>query len=56
MQQTTPGTNGGTHVANAPLTIKATEEITPSLLRNAIDERIVRVRPTATPVDRKSVV
>lgn len=51
---TVPGTAGGTHVAGAPLTTKVTEEIVPSLLRNAIDDRIVRVRPTSTPVDQIS--
>ena len=49
-----PGTAGGAHAAGAPLTTKVTEEIVPSLLRNAIDDRIVRVRPTSTPVDQIS--
>lgn len=51
---TTPGTNGGIHVVNQPLTTSATKEVAPSLLRNAIDERIVRINPMSTPVDQIS--
>lgn len=51
---TVKGTNGGMHVAGQPLTTKKTTEVVPSLLRNAIDERIVRVRPMSTPVDQIS--
>lgn len=47
-------TNNGAHVSGAPLTTALTAEASPGLLRNAIDERIVRVRPTATPVDQIS--
>lgn len=50
----TPGTLDGQHVAGTPLTTTATAAVAPSLLRNAIDERIARVRPMATPIDQIS--
>lgn len=37
-----------------PLTTTDTREVSPSLLRNEIDQRIVKVRPMATPVDQIS--
>lgn len=49
-----PGTAGGSHVADAPLTTSATRDAAPGLLRNAIDERIVRIRPMSTPIDQIS--
>lgn len=49
---TAPGAAGGTHVVNTPLTTATTAAVVPSLLRNTIDERIVRVRPTSTPIDQ----
>lgn len=41
-------------MAGAPLTTSATYEAAPGLLRNAIDERIVRIRPMSTPIDQIS--
>lgn len=48
------GTSGGKHVVDGPLTTSLTNEISPELLRNEIDERIVKIRPTSTPVDQLS--
>ncbi len=48
------GSAGGQHVAGAPLTTSATAIAAPGLLRNAIDERIVRIRPMGTPIDQLS--
>jgi len=50
----TPGTQGGTHVSSAPLTLSETTKAAPELLRNAIDRRIVKIRPMSTPVDQIS--
>lgn len=47
-------TKNGVHVTGAPLTTTITNEAAPGLLRNSIDERIVRVRPMATPIDQLS--
>lgn len=47
-------TANGVAISNAPLTTKITEQAAPGLLRNAIDERIVKIRPMATPVDQLS--
>lgn len=48
------GVGGGKHVAGEPLTTKLTNEVSPELLRNEIDSRIVKVRPMATPIDQIS--
>lgn len=48
------GTAGGQHVVNEPLTLESTAEAAPGLLRNEIDERIVKIRPMATPIDQIS--
>ncbi len=48
------GSEGGTHVTNAPLTTEATKEITPELLTSSIDQRITRIHPFATPIDQIS--
>lgn len=45
---------GGRHISNEPLTTKAISEVAPGLLQNAIDERIVKVRPMSTPIDQLS--
>jgi hypothetical protein len=45
---------GGKYVSGAPLTLSATENLSPELLRNEIDDRIVRIRPMATPIDQIS--
>ena len=50
----TTGTNGGTHVAGQPLTTTITNEAAPDLLRRAIDSRITKIRPMATPIDQIS--
>lgn len=48
------GVAGGKHVAGEPLTTSLTNEVSPELLRNEIDSRIVKVRPMATPIDQIS--
>lgn len=48
------GTAGGVHVANTPLTTQHIDEAAPGLLRNSIDERIVKIRPMSTPIDQLS--
>lgn len=48
------GVAGGRHVAGEPLTLDLTKEESPDLLRNEIDERIVKIRPMATPIDQIS--
>ena len=50
----TPGTAGGTHISNTPLTTENINEAAPGLLRNSIDERIVKIRPMSTPIDQLS--
>ncbi len=50
----TSGAAGGTHVSGAPLTLPLMDEAAPGLLQNSIDERIVKVRPTSTPIDQIS--
>ena len=42
----------GAAVNGAPLTTTLTREVVPGLLRNAIDDRIVKIRPMATPIDQ----
>lgn len=54
MTKIVDGTSGGRHIAGSPLTTDAARLASPDLLRNAIDERIVHVRPTSTPVDQLS--
>lgn len=49
-----PGVVGGAHIANEPLTLAATDEAAPGLLRNEIDERVTKIRPMATPIDQIS--
>lgn len=49
-----PGTAGGVHIANTPLTTGNISNAVPSLLRNSIDERIVKIRPMSTPIDQLS--
>ncbi|MCM1005397.1 MAG: DUF5309 domain-containing protein [Prevotella sp.] len=48
------GLNGGNHISGTPLTTENAAEATPSLLVNAIDQAIVKVRPMATPLDQIS--
>lgn len=49
-----PGFAGGNHVSNAPLTTDLASTASPGLLRNAVDDAIVKIRPMATPVDQIS--
>lgn len=51
--QLLPGTNGGQHAVGGPLTTSVTNQAG-EILSNAIDRRIVRVRPSATPIDQLS--
>ena len=48
------GTAGGKHVVDGPLTTSLSNEGSPELLRNEIDERIVKIRPMSTPIDQLS--
>ena len=48
------GVAGGKHVEGEPLTLQTSREGSPELLRNEIDERIVKIRPMATPIDQIS--
>jgi hypothetical protein len=47
-------TDQGVHISDAPLTTTISRENAPGLLRNTIDERIVKIRPMATPIDQLS--
>lgn len=49
-----PGTDGGTHVVNAPLTTDLANDASPSLNTLSIDSRITRIRPSSTPLDQIS--
>ncbi len=49
-----PGTDGGQHVVDGPLTTDLTRQASPSLLLNEIDQQIVKIRPMATPLDQIS--
>lgn len=42
------------HISGQPVTTKTIDEKAPGLLRNAIDERIVKIRPMSTPIDQLS--
>jgi len=44
----------GTQISNAVLTTTITNTQAPGLLRSSIDERIVKIRPMATPIDQLS--
>lgn len=44
----------GEHLTDAPMTTKLAEIASPGLLRNEIDDRIVRIRPMSTPLDQIS--
>lgn len=46
------GTAGGNHIVNTPATTENIAEAAPGLLRNSIDQRIVKVRPMSTPIDQ----
>lgn len=49
-----PGIAAGNHVSGAPPTTDLTEAGSPSLLLNAIDRAVTKVRPMATPLDQIS--
>lgn len=48
------GAAGGVHISNTPLTTEEINGAAPGLLRNSIDERIVKIRPMSTPIDQLS--
>lgn len=48
------GAESGRHIVDGPVTVAITNEAVPGLIRNAIDDRIVKVRPMATPIDQLS--
>ena len=48
------GMTGGNHISGAPLTTDLTAQVSPELLRNAIDKAVVKIRPMATPLDQIS--
>ncbi len=48
------GTAGGSHIVDGPVTTQLSKEASPTLLRNEIDQRIVKIRPMATPLDQIS--
>lgn len=48
------GINEGKHITGAPLTTDLAEVAAPSLLTNDIDNKIVKIRPMATPLDQIS--
>ena len=48
-----PGVTGrGVTVSDEPLTTDIPREASPDLLRNEIDQRIVKIRPMSTPIDQ----
>lgn len=50
----TDGTSGATHVSGTALTTDLANIASPSLLTNAIDKAVVKIRPMATPLDQIS--
>lgn len=47
-------TQNGAHIADQVLTTTISNELAPGLLRNDIDQRIIKIRPMATPLDQIS--
>lgn len=45
--------NGST-VAGIPVTTQVTDQVSPTLLRSEIDERVAKIRPSSTPLDQIS--
>lgn len=45
---------GGKHIVGEPLTLELSREASPDLLLTEIDQRIVKIRPMATPIDQIS--
>lgn len=48
------GENSGRHIVDGPLTVAVSTQAVPGLIRNTIDSRIVKVRPSSTPIDQIS--
>lgn len=48
------GSAGGKHIIDGPVTTSLSESSSPGLLRNEIDDRIVKIRPMSTPIDQLS--
>ena len=48
------GMAGGSGVDGAPLTVANSREASSELLKSAVDRRVVKIRPMATPVDQIS--
>ncbi|MDE6282876.1 MAG: DUF5309 family protein [Muribaculaceae bacterium] len=44
----------GDHIVDSPLTTDVADTVSPGLLRNEIDDRIVKIRPMSTPLDQIS--
>ena len=44
----------GAHTDGVPVTAQLADEVSPGLLRNEIDDRIVKIRPMSTPLDQIS--
>lgn len=44
----------GAHTDGVPVTTRLVDEVSPGLLRNEIDDRIVKIRPMSTPLDQIS--
>ncbi len=44
----------GRHITGQPLTTAVADSVSPQLLRNEIDDRIVKIRPMSTPLDQIS--
>lgn len=43
-----------TQSLSGPVTVATTNELAPGLIRNAIDQRIIKIRPMSTPIDQIS--
>lgn len=48
------GITGGAGIAGEPATIDNVEEASEGLLRSAVDKRVVKIRPSSTPLDQIS--
>ena len=49
-----PGTDGGEHVVDGPVTTDMTDKASPELLLSHVDRQITKIRPMATPIDQLS--
>ena len=50
----TVNTENGVAVLNGPLTTAVTNQNVPDLLKNELDNRVVKIRPMSTPIDQIS--